>query len=853
MKFSKKLLAAFLSVIMFLSLLPVSGYAGSTADYKEIDTLLSQAEGLDRSIYTDDSLDLLDSVIEKIDFNLTSSEQSTVDGWADELGVALENLEFDVTKADADILIDLSDKKLSAGDILTVTVMLTSNFYITNIQLPILFDKTQFEIIGNAANKSYYTVSPMFSSRGYTFGGRADKQQGFDKTSNPEKWNTDAAKAQYGVAYMTASFNPMEIEDDDTYAKPKNDIFATFELKALVDVTDALESVFISSDWAKTATNKTGLLAVGMTTSEVYGATGESVSYTNISYATSTAKHYYETEIIEPTCTEAGYTIYSCTECDYSYTADYVQASGHVNSAAVEENYEEEDCENEGSYDEVVYCEVCGEEISRKKVTVPAYGHIEGDVVTENRIKSDCENEGSYETVTYCFICGEEISRVKTTVSALGHKYAKKVTAPTCTEKGYTTYTCTRCDDSYVADYVDASGHENSDPQKENEQTPACEAEGSYDSVIYCSVCNAEVSREEITVPATGHTEREEMQSISEPSCETKGSYDTVVSCTVCGKELSRVTSEIPASGHSYSAEVIAPACTEQGYTIYTCTKCGNSYEDDFVAENGHTAGEWTEKNAPTCEDDGIEELYCSVCEAFMEEREIPALGHTEKTIPSVAPTCTVSGLTEGKECAVCGKILLEQETVPAGHDYMAVVTPPTREEEGYTTYTCEVCGDSYTDDFVDKLTGFSLRGTVTVFTDENKEATVTLTPKAENGYAYTVTVHGGKNVEFFFDFVVKGEYKMTVSVENHAPRTYDISVTEEALSVDVKLHLLGDITGDGKVNAIDVARANAYAKGYYELSGYDLRCANVNGDEAVNAIDVALMNAHAKGAKALW
>lgn len=768
MKISNKVLAVLLSVIMFFSIVPVSGYAESIADYKEINLFLSQVEALDRSMYTDESLDLLDSVVNEIDFNLTSDEQSVVDSWADELETALKELKFDVSKAHAEVLVDLSDKKLSADDILTVTVMLTSNFYIKNVQLPILFDKTQFEVVGNVTNKSYYTVAPMFSDRCYTFGGRADKQQGFDKTSNPEKWNTDQARAQYGVAYITASYNIMAGGNDETHAKPQNDVFITFELKALVDVSNALESVFISSDWAKTSTNKTGLLVVGMTTSENYDTTAELVSYTKVTYATDTSKHYYESETIKPTCTEAGYTIHSCTECDYSYMSDFEEASGHVNSTAVEENYIPEDCENDGSFDKVIYCKECGEELSRQKVVVPAYGHVEGDVVTENRIQPDCENDGSYDEVTYCFICEEEMSRVKQTVPKLGHRYKSKVTSPTCTEKGYTTYTCSRCGDSYVADFVDPSGHKNREPVKENEHAP---------------------------------------------TCENKGYYDTVVSCAVCQNELSRVTTEIPALGHDYAVEIIAPTCIEQGYTIYTCTRCGKSYEDDFV----------------------------------------PELSHTEKIIPSVPPTCTTSGLTEGKECAVCHKVLAEQEIVPAGHDYTAVVTPPTREEQGYTTYTCKGCGDLYIDDFVDKLTGYAVSGTVSGFSNVSEAVTVTLTPKDKNGYTYTTTVYGDKNAEFFFDFVAKGEYTMTVSRKNHATRAYDITVTDEAVSVDAKLHLCGDITGDGRVNAIDVARANAYAKGCYVLTGYALDCANVNGDAVVNAIDVALMNAHAKGAKALW
>ena len=40
------------------------------------------------------------------------------------------------------------------------------------------------------------------------------------------------------------------------------------------------------------------------------------------------------------------------------------------------------------------------------------------------------------------------------------HEYTAVVTEPTCTEQGYTTYTCSHCEDSYVDDYVEALGHD---------------------------------------------------------------------------------------------------------------------------------------------------------------------------------------------------------------------------------------------------------------------------------------------------------------------------------------------------------------------------------------------------------
>ena len=45
----------------------------------------------------------------------------------------------------------------------------------------------------------------------------------------------------------------------------------------------------------------------------------------------------------------------------------------------------------------------------------------------------------------------------------LGHDYDSVVTEPTCEEQGYTTHTCSRCEDSYVDSYVEASGHTESD------------------------------------------------------------------------------------------------------------------------------------------------------------------------------------------------------------------------------------------------------------------------------------------------------------------------------------------------------------------------------------------------------
>jgi len=70
---------------------------------------------------------------------------------------------------------------------------------------------------------------------------------------------------------------------------------------------------------------------------------------------------------------------------------------------------------------------------------------------------------------------------------------------------------------------------------------------------------------------------------------------------------------------------------------------------------------------------------------------------HSPVRMPEVAPTCTVDGYSGEIVCATCGEVLQESVPIPAlDHDYAAVVTPPTCTEQGYTTYTCTRCRDSY-------------------------------------------------------------------------------------------------------------------------------------------------------------
>ncbi len=139
----------------------------------------------------------------------------------------------------------------------------------------------------------------------------------------------------------------------------------------------------------------------------------------------------------------------------------------HTPGEAVQENFHDADCTTPGSYDSVVYCTTCNEELSRETVTIKAKGHTPGTAVQENFNDADCTHAGSYDSVVYCTTCGAEVSRETVTIKAKGHTPGTAV--------------------------------------RENVVNAGCTTPGSYDSVVYCTTCNAEISRQTVNTSATGH------------------------------------------------------------------------------------------------------------------------------------------------------------------------------------------------------------------------------------------------------------------------------------------------------------------------------------------------------------
>ena len=178
--------------------------------------------------------------------------------------------------------------------------------------------------------------------------------------------------------------------------------------------------------------------------------------------------HDYKAHVIEATCDADGKTIHRCDGCGSSFVTDYTEALGHSwDKGTLVTNAT---CTGEGVME--YRCTRCG---YHRLDADPADGHIPGAsaTCTEPRL---------------CTRCGAVLEK------ALGHDYKFEVTAPTCTEMGYTTNTCSRCGDTNKSNYTEPAGHKPSDWIIGKE--PTTDSEGSKHKE--CTVCGEKLETQPI-------------------------------------------------------------------------------------------------------------------------------------------------------------------------------------------------------------------------------------------------------------------------------------------------------------------------------------------------------------------
>ena len=460
-------------------------------------------------------------------------------------------------------------------------------------------------------------------------------------------------------------------------------------------------------------------------------STGSEIS--NSEHSSSEHQHALtHVEAVAATCTEAGNIEYwVCEDCT-SYFADanatdsitventVVAATGHteVVDAAVEPT-----CTEKGKT-EGKHCSVCNE-VTVAQEEVAAKGHTE---VVDAAVEATCTEKGKTEG-KHCSVCNT-VTVAQEEVAAKGHSHQAVVTAPTHTEAGYTTYTCS-CGDTYTSDEVAALGHSHQAVVTAPTHTEAgyttytCSCGDTYTEAGAAALghkfidgvcsCGAEFvvqaggwtlateikDGDRVLIGAPAYGKLLSAEKVSAGSYYNKGvNYSINDFSNVTDAEIFVVTANADGSYTftSVTGKVIALAASYSSLNdtgIHKSWTLTEKSEGIFYLKNTGRGSylEWyaSKNNWSTYTTSSLSDLFEI---SFYVEAE--AGEHEHNYISEVhAPTCTEAGYTSFT-CR-CGDAYTEAGAAALGHSHKAVVTAPTCTEAGYTTYTC-TCGDTYTE-----------------------------------------------------------------------------------------------------------------------------------------------------------
>ena len=363
----------------------------------------------------------------------------------------------------------------------------------------------------------------------------------------------------------------------------------------------------------------------------------------------------------DATCLDDGTKTAKCERCDVTNTiTDEGSQLGHTAGELQKENTVEETCTEDGRYDEVVYCVVCREEISRVQKTVPAKGHEFG---TWEKVSSpNCVDKGSEQRS--CQVCGYTENQ---DLDPTGHTWENEYRVDkeaTCTEEGSESIHCTKCDatrDGRVISLVEHTWNSG-----EITTSATCTLKGV--KTYTCSVCGGEKTEQ---IDTLGHSFKE-YYSDGNATCTEDGTKTAHCErCDVTDTVMEEGSKIEHASGTLHKENIIEATCTEQGEYEEAgyCITCGIEVSriTKIVPAKGHDYGSWEKVSSPNCVDKGSEKRTCKNCD-YTTYKEIAAYGHKSVVVKGYAATCTKSGKTDGTKCSVCGSVIKAQQTIPPTH-----------------------------------------------------------------------------------------------------------------------------------------------------------------------------------------
>ena len=296
--------------------------------------------------------------------------------------------------------------------------------------------------------------------------------------------------------------------------------------------------------------------------------------------------HQYKSKVTKAaTCTASGVRTYTCSKCgdtytkkisalghkwgepSYKWSSDYKRCTATMICANDKSHKQTETVNSTCKLVKALTCAAAGSEkyiavfnnksftAQSKTLMIPKPAHKYS--VWKTTKKATCTADGT-KTRT-CSVCKKTETA---TIAKLGHDYTATVVKPTCTAKGYTLHKCTRCGDSYKDTYKDATGHSWS--KWTTTKAATCTADGSKTRT-----------------------------------------------CSVCKKTETAVIAKL---GHDYKATVVKPTCTAKGYTLHKCSRCSDSYKDNYKDAAGHKFSDWKTTGYNFNKNTSSQTRTCAVC-----------------------------------------------------------------------------------------------------------------------------------------------------------------------------------------------------------------------------------------------
>ena len=323
-----------------------------------------------------------------------------------------------------------------------------------------------------------------------------------------------------------------------------------------------------------------------------------------------------------------------CTRCNTVETADCIGGTATCTAKAV--------------------CVKCGK----------PYGDLAPHQLKTFKRPATCQQEGLEYTRCTAEGCSYRTPDIITPKQHNLKKAREFTREPTCTKPGWNShYLCRNCAYSET-DWVEKLGH---DPILHEAKAPTCTEKG-WNAYETCSRCNHTTRTE---LPALNHDL--EQHAAKAPTC-TEIGWDAYETCSRCDYTT---YAELPALNHDYQAVTVDPTCEADGYTVFTCSRCKDSYTADPTDKLGHKFGAWspngTGSQSAGCLRQGCAHIGITDCRKFTFRT---AEGETLTFCPvcgQAENAAQLEKLEAATAWAISGSLSAEDVTARTNGEYLSV------------------------------------------------------------------------------------------------------------------------------------------------------------------------------------